>query len=224
MRIVAVLFDVDGTLLDTERYIFGAFDATLRAAGVEPGGRDTYRQVVGYPLDACYRQLAPDVDPAVLCEHHREWQVRHLDLVRPMPGAAALLDVLARRGIRLGAVTNRSGRSSDASLTRAGLRAALATVVSAEDVTRQKPDPEPVRLAVTRLGVPASGAVMVGDTAVDVLSGRGAGARTIGVTFGFAGRGIRDAGPDATADTFEQVGAVIDAWARTSASQALPPG
>jgi pyrophosphatase PpaX len=195
-RVAAVLFDVDGTLLDTGDYIFGAFDAALTAEGHGRLDAGAYRAVAGQPLPECYQRLAPGGDVEALCERHRTWQADHLDLVRPMPGARDVLVALGSRGIRLAAVTNRSRRSSDASLERAGLLQALEVVVSAEDVARMKPDPEPVLLALGRLGVTAGRCVMVGDTAADIGAGRAAGLLTIGVTCGFAGDAIRDARPD----------------------------
>lgn len=186
----AVLFDVDGTLLDTEGYIFGAFDAALASAGLPGAPADVYRQVVGHPLEECYRLLAPGVDEQALCAAHRGWQLRHLEMVKPMPGA---LDVLARLkadGLRLAAVTNRARPSSLASLGRAGLLSNLDLVISADDVTRQKPDAEPVLVALRALEIPPSRAVMVGDTLVDIAAGRAAGVRTVAVSFGFGGASI----------------------------------
>lgn len=212
MPIAAVLFDVDGTLLDTEAYIFGAFDAALASAGLPSAGAGVYREVVGHPLEGCYRRLAPGCDVSALCETHRSWQMLNIHLVKPMPGAHATLEALRRAGMQLAAVTNRSRRSSLASLERAMLLASLDTVVSSEDVARQKPDPEPLRLALDRLGVPPEAAVMVGDTVVDIAAGRAAGMRAIGVSFGFCGPGIATAGPDAVAHALGEVPALVAGW------------
>jgi pyrophosphatase PpaX len=192
----AILFDLDGTLLDTDAYISGAFDASLRAAGAGPLDPVAYRRVIGQPLASCYAQLAPGFDTAALCEHHRTWQTQHLDLVHPMPGAADLLTALRARNLRLAVVTTRSKRSSIASLERSGLLGFLDVVVSGEDVTRHKPDPEPLRLALSRLGVDPDRAVMVGDTPADVDAGRAAGVATVGVDFGSYGAAIADVSPD----------------------------
>jgi pyrophosphatase PpaX len=208
--VLAVLFDVDGTLLDTCDYIFGAFDAALTALGQGRCDPLVYREVVGQPLAVCYRRLAPLVDAEALAELHRAWQADHLELVRPMPGASTVLGELRRRSLRVAAVTTRSRRSSIASLERAGLLPLIEVVVSAEDVTRHKPDPEPVHLALARLGVKPDAAVMVGDTPADVGAGRAAGVRTIGVTFGFAGPAIGDARPDVVIEALDELTAWLD--------------
>jgi pyrophosphatase PpaX len=193
----AVLFDLDGTLLDTDAYIRGAFEASLRAAGGGPLDVAAYRRVIGQPLATCYARLAPGYDVAELCEHHRAWQAEHLDMVHPMPGATGVLSALLDRGVRRAVVTTRSKRSSIASLERSGLLAWLEVVVSGEDVTRHKPDPEPLRLALLQLGVAPEHAVMVGDTPADIDAGRAAGVLTVGVTFGSAGPAIAASAPDA---------------------------
>ena len=192
----AILFDLDGTLLDTDAFISGAFDASLKAAGAGALDVAAYRRVIGQPLAACYAYLAPGHDVQALCEHHRVWQTQHLDLVRPMRGAAELLTALRERGVPRAVVTTRSRRSSIPSLDQAGLLSLLDTVVSAEDVSKHKPDPEPLRLAMSRLGVGPTGTVMVGDTPADVNAARAAGVFGVGVDFGSYGPAISDTSPD----------------------------
>lgn len=212
MPIAAALFDLDGTLLDSEAYIYGAFSASLASVGAPVAAPAAFREVVGHPLDECYRQLAPGFDTQVLCEAHRQWQTAHLEMVRPMPGSLAVLGTLRRHGTRLAAVTNRSRRSSLTSLDRAGLLSALDEVVSSEDVARQKPDPEPVLLALARLGVVAGQAVMIGDTTVDVLAGRAAGTRTVAVRFGFGRATVASAQPDAIVETLTELPSLLQRW------------
>jgi pyrophosphatase PpaX len=196
--LAAILFDLDGTLLDTDVYISGAFNAVLLDAGLGPLDVERYRAVIGQPLADCYRHLAPGLDPVRLCEQHRVWQTRHLDLVKPMSGASELLESLRARGLKVAVVTTRSQRSSTPSLERSGLLSLLDTVVSAEDVSRHKPDPEPLRVALARLGVSPARAAMVGDTSADVDAGRAAGVQVVvGVDFGSVGPAIADTNPDA---------------------------
>lgn len=194
--LTALLFDLDGTLLDTDAFISGAFDASLKASGAGPLDREAYRRVIGQPLATCYAYLAPGHDAQALCEHHRVWQTQHLDLVRPMPGAGELLVALRERGILRAVVTTRSRRSSIPSLERTGLLPLLDTVVSAEDVSRHKPDPEPLLLAISRLNVAVEGTVMVGDTPADVNAARAAGVLSVGVDFGSYGPAIAECQPD----------------------------
>ena len=208
--LAAVLFDLDGTLLDTDAFISGAFDASLRALGAGPLDLAAYRAVIGQPLASCYTHLAPGFDVTALCEHHRTWQAHHLDMVKPMEGAADVLRALRQRGVRRAVVTTRSQRSSIGSLDRTGLLQLLDTVVSAEDVSRHKPDPEPLQLAMKRIGAEPLGTVMVGDTPADVNAGRAAGVYTVGVDFGSVGPEIADARPDAVIGRLADLFSVLD--------------
>ncbi len=196
----AVLFDVDGTLLDTTEFIYGGFDHTLAAHGHALVERADYARVMGKPLDVCYAELAPGGDPALLCETHRTWQTDNLHLAAAYPDAIAVLRTLHGAGLRLAAITSRSRRTSVHTVEEAGLAQYLDLILSYEDVTAIKPDPAPLLLALERLAVPPAAAVMVGDTDADILAGRAAGTRTVGVTYGFHGAAIHAARPDATID------------------------
>ena len=205
----AVLFDVDGTLLDTTEFIYGGFDHTLAAYGHAIAERADYARVMGKSLDVCYAELAPGCDPTLLCETHRTWQAGNLHLAAAYPDAAAVLQRLHAAGLRLAAITSRSRRTSVHTIEQAGLAGYLDLILSYEDVTAIKPDPAPLLLALERLGVPPGRAVMVGDTDADILAGRAAGVRTIGVTYGFHGAAIDDARPDATIDKLAALPALL---------------
>jgi 2-phosphoglycolate phosphatase len=208
-RTEAVLFDVDGTLLDTTEFIFGGFDHALAAHGHAVVERSAYARVMGKPLEVCYTQLAPDGDATLLCETHRAWQTDNLHLSIAYPEAEAVLAALRDAGLRLAAITSRSRRTSVLTLELAGLTHYLDLVLSAEDAPAIKPDPAPLLLALDHLGVRPAAAVMVGDTDADVLAGRAAGVRTVGVTYGFHREGIHDAGPDATIDRLADLPALL---------------
>jgi pyrophosphatase PpaX len=113
-----------------------------------------------------------------------------------MPGATELLMALCDRDVRRAVVTTRSGRSAVPSLTQCGLLPLLDATVCGEDVTRHKPDPEPLLLALSRVGVEPARAVMVGDTPADIDAGRAAGTLTVGVDFGSFGPAIAQVSPD----------------------------
>jgi pyrophosphatase PpaX len=195
-RFAAVLFDVDGTLLDSTDFIVGAVEHTLRSQGRTPPSRDRIASVLGPALADCYRVWCPDLDPVLLCRVHRAWQVDHVRDIHPYPGAADCLRALRSAGVRVAAVTARSKLSSLGSLDHTGLAGLIEFTVSAEDVTATKPDPEALHLALERLGVRASDAVMVGDTTADIRAGQAAGTATIGVLYGFHGARLASCDPD----------------------------
>ena len=205
----AVLFDVDGTLLDTSEFIYGGFEHALAAHGLPVPDRAALAAVIGPPLALCYQLLVPAGDLASLIASHRAWQLDNLELCRPFPGAVAVLRELRAAGLRLAAVTNRSRVSAHRSADLTGLTPYLDLLLAAEDVARQKPDPEPLLLALDRLGVAASEAVMVGDTYADILAGRAASVRTVGVTHGFHGTAVAEHAPDALIDSLGELLALV---------------
>lgn len=205
----AALFDVDGTLLDSAEFVLGAFAHTLRQHGRTPPSLAALAAQVGPPLADCYRQLAPNLDPDVLCASHRAWQRGNLHLVRPFAGAGELLATLRDHGIACAAVTARSQVSSHATLAAAGLTEFLPVVVSAEDVPRGKPFPDALLLALNRLGVAPADAVMVGDTRADIEAGKAAGTVTIGVLYGFHGAELANARPDFLVREIAEIAPII---------------
>lgn len=201
----AVLFDVDGTLLDTTEFIYGGFDHTLATHGHPAVERTAYARVMGKPLEVCYVELAPGCDPVLLCETHRTWQGGNLHLSVPFGETVEVLRTLSDAGLGLAAITSRSRRTSVHTIEQAGLAGYLDLILSAEDAPAIKPDPAPLLLALQHLGVPPEAAVMVGDTDADILAGRAAGVRTVGVTYGFHGSDILNHAPDWTIDRLDQL-------------------
>lgn len=194
----AVLFDVDGTLLDTTEFILGAYEHAFASVSVTSPPRERLTLMVGRPLEECYQELLPSATPeqvAQLCITHREFQVEHPQLSFPYAGVDVLLTTLKQAGIRLGAVTNRR-KTARMTLQRAGLDGLLDVIVDGDDVLNHKPNPEGVLFALRAVGVEPDAAFMVGDAPVDIHAGRAAGAKTVGVTYGFQGELIRETLPD----------------------------
>lgn len=194
--IKAILFDLDGTLLDTREFIYRAFEHTFERHNLPVIARDSLAKLMGGSLESIYEGIAPFLDCHVLCDTHRSFQEANLHLSVLFPYVEITLDTLRKRGIKLAVVTTRSKRTSIRTLETAGIDAYFDVVVSGEDVTRLKPDPEPLLYALGKLGIPANQSAMVGDTEADVLAGKSAGAYTVAVTYGFAGRGIIQSNPD----------------------------
>lgn len=188
----AVLFDFDGTLFDASAAIQQSFNAALGQAGHPPWPMERLLPLIGRPLFEMFRIAVPDST----AEQRDEWIRVYRDtflpisvgLTRPLPGLRDCIAALLRAGFRLGIVTNRSGSGARHILAGFGLEAAFETVVGLDAVSRAKPDPEPVRLALARLGADAAASFLVGDTPVDMEAARAAGVRAVGVLTGSAGR------------------------------------
>jgi pyrophosphatase PpaX len=194
--ISAVLFDIDGTLLDTFDFIYGAYEHAFRVHGIPPLSHDEIAHLMGGPLTEVYAMMAPGLDANALAETHRQFQENNLHLAKLFPDTVKVLSALAEQGFKLAAITTRSIRTSVLSLEQNGIAGYFDLVLSAEDVTRHKPDPEPLFKALDTLNIEAVNAVMVGDTAADIMAGKNAGTATVAALYGFGADRLRALQPD----------------------------
>jgi pyrophosphatase PpaX len=192
----AFLFDLDGTLLDTFDFIYGAFENTYSKHGIEPLSHDQIRHLMGGPLESVYHAMAPEYDAALLAETHRAFQAAHTHLVKLFPDTLQVLDELKRRDMKIAAITTRSNRSSIRSLEVTGIAKYFDMVISAEDVQNHKPNPEPLFKALKFLRVEPQDAVMTGDTGADIMAGKNAGTKTVAALYGFGGETLIELNPD----------------------------
>ena len=201
----SALFDVDGTLLDTREFIFQAFEHTIREHGLDALERaELERRMGSRKPEFLYREIAPQLDPAELCLTHREWQEANTALAAAFESSVEVLETLKEGGMRLAVVSTRQ-RTVEKTLQETGLFEFFDAVVTGNMVTRTKPHPEPVLLAMRQLGATPESTVMIGDAPVDVAAGRAAGVRTIGVTFGYHAHEIAAAKPDYLVDDLRDV-------------------
>lgn len=206
----AVLFDVDGTLLDTREFILSAMEHALTRHGLAAPARAELASQVGRPLEAIYGDFGIEAEAANrLVESHRSFQAENLHLAAAFPGASEMLGTLVRAGLKLGAVTSRSRRTSVRTIELAGLAPYFDIIVSAEDAAALKPDPAPLLLALGALGESHEHAAMVGDTRHDIEAGKALGMFTVGATYGFAGEAIRESGPDVVIGEITELAGVI---------------
>jgi pseudouridine-5'-phosphate glycosidase len=209
----AVIFDLDGTLIDTPRAIVETFAATFAAMGVTARDPAVIRATIGLPLERAFSQLLEvslDDDRVAHCVER--YQVLFRELILPQarslifPGVAEGLETLRGQGFALAVATSKFYASADALLRAAGLREHFSVVVGADQVTQPKPAPEMGRLIMDRLGVSAERAVMVGDTTHDLLMASAAGMRSVAVTYGIHSvQELRSSAPTWMADTFHDV-------------------
>lgn len=205
----AVLFDLDGTLLDTREFIYQAYEHTFKFHNLPPVSREKLSGVMGEPLEDCYRHFVSSQDIEVLCETHRTFQTENLHLSVPFPHTEDTLNKLRDAGIKTAVITTRSRRTSQDTLELAGIRNKIDVLISGEDQIKPKPNPEPLLNALKQLKVEPEEAVMVGDTNVDVLAGKNAKTKTIGVTYGFHGKRIVESNPDYVIDDIVEIIPII---------------
>jgi len=180
----AVVFDLDGTLADTERLSDLAWSRALASRGYRATPED-FAALVGRPVGANLAHFAARVelgDPVVFrAEVHEAFLALIATDLRLHEDATTSLRALAAEGVAVAVATSSTRGHATRVLAAGGLDAIVREVVAAEDVTRHKPDPAPYLEACRRLGVPVALAAAVEDTPVGATSARAAGAWTVGV-------------------------------------------
>jgi pyrophosphatase PpaX len=183
----AVLFDLDGTLIDSIELILRSAEFAFAKCGVACPTRAQWLEGVGRPLPTMFAKFASggqtEVDALILA--YREFQMaNHDSLVTAYPGISELLEGLVSRGHRLAVVTSKTGALAARGLGHTGIAHHFQTVVGMDASQRHKPHPEPVLIALDRLGVSPGAAWFVGDSVHDMESGNAAGVSTIGALWG----------------------------------------
>jgi phosphoglycolate phosphatase len=208
-----VVFDLDGTLVDTPSAIVETFTAAFAAMGVPYPDVSAIRATIGLPLEQAFAKLmGVSVDDAAVAYGVRHYQVFFKKLILPkaekllFPGVANGLSALREQRFTLAVATSKFYASADALLTAAGLRDRFAMVVGADQVRWPKPHPEMCQRIIRECGVSAEHAVIVGDTTHDLLMAKAAGIRSIAVTYGVHSTPeLKSADPTWLADNFNDV-------------------
>lgn len=168
--ITTVLFDLDGTLIDTVELILESYRHTVRVHGLDPVSEQAWRQNIGIPLRVQFRQFTEDPDEiqsliATYMEHNLE---HHDDLVREYPGVCDAVKALHGAGYRLGVVASKMHGGLERGLALGGYDGLFEVLIGADDVRNPKPHAEPVLKALENLNVTAERAVFVGDSPHDM--------------------------------------------------------
>ena len=184
----AILFDFDGTLVDTSEGIIQTFNSVMSRFGLHPWPRRRITAGIGKPLATLFKEIRPECRPFQLQEMLKAYEelAREEDpkKVRLQPNVRRTLTSLSE-SVQMGVVTSRRGRGARRILRRFELEGYFSAIIGIESVERPKPDAQPLRLALELLRVPAEEALMVGDTLDDVRSARNAGVKSAAVTTGY---------------------------------------
>ncbi len=180
----AVLFDLDGTLIDSVELIVRSFlHATAVHLGASPP-RAAILATIGRPLEPVLEGLAPGRGALLLATYRAYTREHHDALVRPFPGAVELLRALWERGYRLGIVTSKSRPQAELAFRLCALEPLVDVTVCAEDAPRLKPAADPLLLAASRLAVAPMNCLYVGDTVHDLGAARAAEMASAAVLWG----------------------------------------
>ncbi|KEJ88656.1 HAD-IA family hydrolase [Sulfitobacter donghicola] len=213
-----VIFDVDGTLVDSQAHILGAMHAAFADEGLETPQRSDVLGVVGLSLDVLMPRLAPDADQAAHARLVQGYKDAYMAIRAEQtsavsspfyPGARETLEALhAQPEVLLGVATGKSRRGLDKLIEGHGLEGMFVTQQVA-DFHPSKPSPAMLLEALKETGIEASDAVMIGDTSFDMEMARAAGIAGVGVSWGYHPRENLSAARTVI-DSFQALPSVLD--------------
>jgi phosphoglycolate phosphatase len=227
MHLRAVLFDLDGTLVDSLGDIATAMNHALAHHGLPTHPQQDYRRFVGEGVLQLVRRAAPagreDLHPQVLATYHAYYDDHLFDRTLPYPGVPEVLAALAGDGVRLGVLSNKSDDFVKRLVARLLPGVSFAAVYGERAGVPRKPDPTAALALAEELGVPPGECAFVGDTPIDMDTARAAGMYSVGVTWGFRSEvELRSHGARAVAGTADALLAALR-LARAGRPEAVAP-
>lgn len=208
----AVLFDLDGTLIDSAPDLAGTVNEMRLERGLPELPYPGLRAMVGAGargmLSAGFSIGPSDTDfETMRGEFLARYEARMLRLTAVFPGIPALLEVFERRGLPWGIVTNKAERFALPVTTGLGLHQRAAAVIGGDTTPHAKPHPAPLLEAARRIGADPCHCIYVGDDERDIQAGRAAGMRTVAAAWGYLGLGpaVEDWGADIVVDSPDQL-------------------
>ena len=214
MTHAALLFDLDGTLVDSVPDLAAAVNKLLAELGRPALGEARIAAMVGDGVAKLVeRALAASGAgiplPAALDRFLAFYEAEPTRLTRPYPGVPGVLAELAAAGWRLAVCTNKPERATRAVLGGLGLDRFFGVVLGGDSLAARKPDPAPLLLALDRLGSASADAAMIGDHRNDVLAARAAGMPVIFARYGYGAATLGHEAPDAVIDSFATLPAAL---------------
>jgi len=219
MRTTTIVFDLDGTLIDTAPDLVDTLNVVFAREGLPPVPYDTARNLIGggaramiaRGVEAEGRVLTPDKLEQLFADFIAHYSEHIADRSRPFPGLIDALDALATRGHRFAVCTNKLERLSFLLLDQLKLADRFAAICGQDTFGMQKPDPEVLRRTITAAGGNPQHAIMIGDSLTDIRTARAAGIPVIAVDFGYSEKPVSEFGPDRIISHFAQLPASIAA-------------
>lgn len=210
LQIQALLFDLDGTLIDSKEDIAASANSIRLSRGLEPLGVQVIGSFVGDGIEALVRKLmGPDFEAelGILTEAFRSHYHDHCAVKTYLyDGVNATLKALVERGYKMSVVTNKPERISSRILDLLGVADYFGCIIGGNSCQNKKPHPQPLQEACKRLGVELTRACMIGDSRVDIEAGKNAGIPTIGILGGIGDESLMHAaGPDLVLKHFSEL-------------------
>ena len=186
-KIDTVIFDFDGTVMDTNNVILNSWQHTFRTLENREEKPETIIKTFGEPLELTMKNFFPDVPVEESIAIYRSYHYDNFGkLISVFPGMKELIRELKDKNYKLGLVTSRLRKTTMQGLEAYDLLPYFEVIVTADDTTKHKPDPEPLNIALEKLGAAPENSVMVGDTMFDILCARNAGVKSVLVSWSMA--------------------------------------
>ena len=212
-----IVFDLDGTLVDTAPDLIDTLNVILARHDVAPVDFDQARSMIGAGVKPLLQralaskgvQLPSDEIDRLFAEYLEIYAAHIADRSRPFPGLEAALDALAAQGCRLAVCTNKLEWLSVRLLNTLGLSSRFATICGQDTFAMRKPDPDMLRLTIVRAGGDTGHAVMVGDSMTDVATAKAAAVPVTAVDFGYTEIAPAALGADRLISHFDALPAAV---------------
>jgi len=222
MAALTVVFDLDGTLIDTAPDLIETLNVVFTRDGLPPLDYTAARNMIGggarrmieSALEFEGRVLADNLVDRMFADFIAYYAAHIADRSQPFPGLGAALDRLAERGCRFAVCTNKLEGLSRLLLEALGLTRRFAAICGQDTFGMQKPDPEILRRTIQAAGGTLQRAVMVGDSGIDIATARAAGVPIVAVDFGYSEAPIRELRSDRLISHFNELADAVFALAR----------
>jgi pyrophosphatase PpaX len=183
MKFKTGLFDMDGTLIDSSAAILSSVKEAARVTGLRVPADKEIKEIIYLPSLISFKILYPDKDPAKFDSVFLSlMRSKFKNMIKELPKAKRTLELLREKGIKIAIVTTKDRESAEAAIRLFQFPNDL--LLTAEDAKRVRPDPEPLLKAIELLNSSADHTFYCGDTPPDIVQGRRAGVKTVGLTTG----------------------------------------
>lgn len=218
----AIVFDLDGTLVDSAPDIQLALDAAFAPLGAAPFALAAVKSFIGGGARAAIGRAAETLGLSLTDAETEATLARFYPVYAEasavgrglFPGAIALLEQLSAGGMPLGLCTNKSQPITDIAVKALGIAGYFRTIVGARDDLPKKPDPAPLRAAIAPLRAAPADVVVVGDSGADIGAAKAAGCRSVAVRHGYSRTPVDQLGADAVIATLPELPAALASLAR----------
>lgn len=210
-KINTVLFDFDGTIMDTNNVIIQSWQHTFRTVEGKERSVEEIFETFGEPLYITMEKVLPQIPAEEGIQIYRGFHYENfVDLIEVFPGIMELLKELKAKGYKTGIVTSRLWHTTEIGLKKYNMEQYFDAIVTCDDTDKFKPDPEPVNLALKRLGSKPAETIMIGDSMFDILCARNAGVKTALVSWALAVSDEDKTGENAPDYIIDKAGDLLD--------------